>query len=77
MYAESTFADHHVRLDGRYFGNHEVPVFLSRIIACVEHFEPGDLDHEHGSTEYVSSVIRREAKTSRYNYVLMVVDRDG
>lgn len=49
MNAESTLANHDIRLDRRNLGNHEMSIFLSGIVASVEDLQTGDLDEEHRS----------------------------
>jgi hypothetical protein len=41
-----------------------MPIFLPRIIACVQNLDTCDFDEEHGSAEDVASVVGREADAS-------------
>ena len=75
--AKGALADHHVGSHRRHLRHDQVPIFLSRVVASVEHLQTGDLDEEHGGAEDVTGVIRCETQTAGDDDVLVVVDGDG
>lgn len=50
--------DENVNISGRYFSLHNVSIFFTTEITCVQDLDPIDLDHEHSSAHNMACNIR-------------------
>lgn len=74
MNPERAFADEHIGLDGRYLRDDQMSILFSRIIARVQYFQTGDLDHKHRGAKDMAGMIGGKADTTGHDYLLVVVD---
>ena len=74
LYTIRAFNDQDVTLDVRQLRGHQVPILLPAEIPSVQQSCPSDLDHKHGCSEYMSSVVAPEAYAVVFK-LLMVVQK--
>jgi len=62
--------DQDIRLHGRHLGGHQMPILLAGKVAGVQDLDASNLDHEHGSPQYMTGIIC--AKPNAHNVALLV-----
>jgi hypothetical protein len=77
MHPECAFTDQDVWLDRWDLCDDQMPVFFPRVVARVQYLEASDLDHEHGCTQYMASMVRGETQAARDDDILVVIHGNG